>query len=78
MRDTKGHQVGGNGDAKYSGETRAGQRGGATPLETPSWYSDWLNRTRQRAYVTIDRSSSNPDEGGHEVLLKNYLTKVKL
>lgn len=32
VRDTKGHQVGGNGDAKYSGETRAGRGGRLLPL----------------------------------------------
>lgn len=36
MRDTKGHQVGGNGDAKYSGETRAQANGGGDGGPAPS------------------------------------------
>jgi len=52
MRDTKGHQVGGNGDAKYSGETRA-SRGGPTPTEVVSIQTRLI--VRQQAYVAHDR-----------------------
>lgn len=74
MRDTKGHQVGGNGDAKYSGETRAG-RGGQPPSRRPvSIQTGLIVRDSDHTSRSIDlpaSRSNNPDEGGHEVLLKN-------
>lgn len=82
MRDTKGHQVGGNGDAKYSGETRAGRGGGGgggrPPSRRPvSIQTGLIVRDSDHTSRSIDLTASRsnkPNEESHKMSLKISLS----